>query len=224
MCDHLKPTLRDIIHVGTNDLLFNKTSNEIVRIINLVDSVKKVSSNIVISSIVTREDDYKTKANELNKILEEICGKKGVPLIRNININSKKHLNRSRLHLNGTEVSFLVRNFKAFLTNFEWQIDQAIQNDNSYLSLNGVKAFLNGIKKIKQHWVKNANDIIIGRLNITSFKKKFAFPEDMIQVFNTFLVSESKLDNSFLTNLFEINGCKIFGMTEIDLGELCFYM
>ena len=90
--------------------------------------------------------------------------------------------------------------------------------------MNGVKAFLNGIKKIKQHWVKNANDIIIGRLNITSFKKKFAFPEDMIQVFNTFLVSESKLDNSFLTNLFEINGCKIFGMTEIDLGELCFYM
>ena len=52
--DHLKPTLRDFnpglfsIHVGTNDLALNKTSNE-------------------------------------------ICGKKGILLIRNDNINSKRH-------------------------------------------------------------------------------------------------------------------------------------
>ena len=42
---------------------------------------------------------------------------------------------------------------ETFLTNFEWQIDQGIQNDSSP-SLNGVKAFLNDIKKIKQHRVK----------------------------------------------------------------------
>ena len=106
MYDHLKPTLRDfnrglfIIHIGTNDLPSNKTSNEIAKeIVNLAESVKKPSSNIVNSDIVTGEDGYKTKADEVNKILEEICGKKGIPLIRNNSINSKRHLNRSRLRL-----------------------------------------------------------------------------------------------------------------------------
>ena len=126
MYDHLKPTLRDfnpglfIIHVGTNDLPLNKTSDETAEeIVNLAESVKKTSSNIAISDIVTGEDGYKTKADEVNKILGEICGKKGIPLIRNYNINSKRHLNKSRLHLNDTGVSVLVRNFKTFLTNFE---------------------------------------------------------------------------------------------------------
>ena len=126
MYDHLKPTLRDfnpglfIIHVGTNDLSLNKTSNEIAEeIVSLAESVKKPSSNIVVSDIVTHEDGYKTKVDEVNKILEEIFGKKGTPLIRNNNINSKRHVNRSRLHLNDTGVSALVRRFKAFLANFE---------------------------------------------------------------------------------------------------------
>ena len=189
----------------------NKNSSEKAEeIINLAETVKKNSSNIVISDIVTREDGYKTKADEVNKILEEICGKKGIPLIRNNNINSKRHLNRSRLHLNDTGVSVLVRNFKTFLTNFEWQIDQGIQNDNSSPSLNGAEAFLNDIKKIKQQRVKNANNTIIGHLNINSFRSKFVFAEEIIQVFDIFLVSESKLDNRFPRNLFKINGYKIF--------------
>ena len=48
-------------------------------------------------NIVTREDDYKTKTDEVNKILEEICGQKGIPLIRNNSITSNRHWNRSRL-------------------------------------------------------------------------------------------------------------------------------
>ena len=114
MFDHLKPTLRDFnpglftIHVGTNNLPLNKTSNEIAEeIVNLTKSVKQPSSNIIISDIVTREDGYKTKADEVNKILGEICGKKGIPLIRNNNINSNRHLNKSRPHFNDTGVSVL---------------------------------------------------------------------------------------------------------------------
>ena len=126
--DHLKPTLQDfnldlfIIHVGTNDLPLNKTTNKKAEeIVNLAKSVKKPSSNIVISDIITRKDGHKTKADEVNKILEEICGKKDIPLIRNNNTHLKRHLNRSRLHLNDTGVSVLVRNFQTFLT---------ISNDN----------------------------------------------------------------------------------------------
>ena len=70
--------------MGTNDLVLNKTSNEIAEeIVNLAESVKKPSSSIVISDFVTREDGYKTKADEVNKILEEICDKK------RYNVNSK---------------------------------------------------------------------------------------------------------------------------------------
>ena len=83
MYDHQIPTLQDfnprlfIIHVGTNYLPLNKTSNEIVEeIVTLAESVKKINSNIVISNTVTREDGYKTKADEVNKIVEKICGKK----------------------------------------------------------------------------------------------------------------------------------------------------
>ena len=61
MYAHLKPTLPVfdpglfIIHVDTNNLPLKKTSNEIAEeIVNLAESVKKPSSNIVISDIVTR--------------------------------------------------------------------------------------------------------------------------------------------------------------------------
>ena len=114
MYDHLKPTLRDfnsglfITHVGINGLPLNKAINEIAEeIANIAESLKKPSSNTVISDIVIREDGYKTKADEVNEMLEEMCGKNGIPLIRNNNINSKRHLNRSRLHLNDIRVSVL---------------------------------------------------------------------------------------------------------------------
>ena len=81
------------------------------------------------------------------------------------------------------------------------------------------RSVLNGIKKIKQHRVKNANNIIIGHLNINSFRNKFVFAEDIIQVFDIFLVSESKLDNTFPTNLFKINGYTIF---RYDLYQFVF--
>ena len=51
---------------------------------------------------------------------------------------------------------------------------------------------------------------IIGHLNINSFRNKFAFIEDIINLFDVFLVSESKLDYTFPSNQFSINGCKTF--------------
>ena len=73
MYDHLKPTLRDfnsgifITHVGINGLPLNKAINEIAEeIANIAESLKKPSSNTVISDIVIREDGYKTKADEVN--------------------------------------------------------------------------------------------------------------------------------------------------------------
>ena len=113
--------------------------------------------------------------------------------------------------------------FKPFLTNIEWQLDRCIQNDNSSPSLNSAEAFLNDIIiKIKQQRVNNANNTITGHLNINSFRNKFAFAEEIIQVFDTFLVSESKLDNTFPTNLFKINGYKILRYDRDRIGGVLF--
>ena len=76
--------------------------------------------------------------------------------------------------------------------------------------MNDTEAFSNDIKKIKQRRVKNVNNTIIAHLNINSFRNKFVFAEEIIQVFDIFLVSECKLDNTFPTNLFKINGYNIF--------------
>ena len=66
--------------------------------------------------------------------------------------------------------------------------------------------------------VKKANNAIIGHLNINSFRNKFVFAEEIIQVFDILLASESKLDNTFPTNLFKINGYKIYRYDQNQFG------
>ena len=61
---------------------------------------------------------------------------------------------------------------------------------------------------MKKQRLDNANNTVIGHLNINSFRNKFVFVEDIIKLFDSFLVS--KLDLTFLSNQFRINGYKIF--------------
>ena len=63
---------------------------------------------------------------------------------------------------------------------------------------------------MKKQRLDNANNTIIGHLNINSFRNKFVFIEDIIKLFDVFLVSESKLDHTFPSNQFRISGHKIF--------------
>ena len=60
----------------------------------------------------------KKKADEVNIILEELCTANNVGMILHRNINPKKHLSKSRLHLNDACVSLFVRNFRDFLNNW----------------------------------------------------------------------------------------------------------
>ena len=59
------------------------------------------------------------KVDEVNIILEELCKANNAGIISHININPKRYLNRSRLHLNDAGVSLFVRNFRDFLNNFD---------------------------------------------------------------------------------------------------------
>ena len=124
--DYIKPTQRDfnpdvyLLHVGTNDLSTNKSPEQIsLDILNLANSLKLDNNTVIVSSIVPHDGENKKKVDEVNTILEELCKANNVGIIPHRNINPKRHLNRSRLHLNNAGVSLLVRNFRDFLNNFD---------------------------------------------------------------------------------------------------------
>ena len=64
-------------------------------------------------------DSFKEKVHEVNAHLKEICAEKAIAIINHSNINPKRPLNKSRLHLNDAGISVLVSIFKAFLTNLD---------------------------------------------------------------------------------------------------------
>ena len=126
MVDYIKPTQRDfnpdvyLLHVGTNDLSSNKSPEQIsLDILNLANSLKLDNNTVIVSSIVPRDDENKKKVDEVNTILEKLCKANNVGIISHRSINPKRHLNRSRLHLNNAGVSLFVRNFRDFLNNFD---------------------------------------------------------------------------------------------------------
>ena len=82
-------------------------------------------------------------------------------------------------------------------------------SDNSPFVI-GDSVSSNDIIRMKKQRLDNTSCTIIGHLNINSFRNKFAFVEDIIKLFDVFLVSESKLDHTFPNNQFRINGYKSF--------------
>ena len=126
MVNYIKPTQRDfnpdvyLLLVGTNDLSSNKSREQIsLDILNLVNSLKLHNNTIIVSSIAPRDDENKKKIDEVNIILGELCKANNVSIISHRNIKPKRHLNRSRLHLNDAAASLFVRDFRDFLNNFD---------------------------------------------------------------------------------------------------------
>ena len=81
--------------------------------------MKTENNKIIVSSTVCRADSFREKIGEVNAHLEEICAEKDIVIITHCNMNPKRHLNKSRLHLNDAGISVLVTNFKTFLTNLD---------------------------------------------------------------------------------------------------------
>ena len=63
-----------------------------------------------------------------------------------------------------------------------------------------------------------AKDTIIGHLNINSIRKKFDTLHNIVKAFHIFLISESKLDNTFPLNQIAIVGYKVFRRERIRFG------
>ena len=71
---------------------------------------------------------------------------------------------------------------------------------------------------MKKQRLDNANNTVIGHLNINLFSNKFVFVKDIIKLFDAFLVSESKLDHTFPSNQFRINGYETFSIDRNRFG------
>ena len=139
-----------------------------------------------------------------------------IDLILHDNINVRRHLNKGKLHLNDTGISRFVRNFRDFLNLFEttWhESTHNLLNVSSPSSLSGYPSLStidNDLWKIQQQRIIYAKNIIIGHLDINSIRNKFDTLDNIVKAFDIFLISESKLDNTFLINQFAIGGYKVF--------------
>ena len=108
MHDYVKPSVRSsldhfILHVGTNELLSDKSPEEIARsITDLATSIKNEKHDVSISNIIIPADDKKLeeKRCEVNSFLGKLCKEKNFYLIDHSTRIKRNHLNKGKLHLN----------------------------------------------------------------------------------------------------------------------------
>ena len=116
MVDYVKPSIKFkpdtfVLHCGTNDLRSEKSSNQIATdIINLAKETKTDENNIIISSLVTRNDAFDTKGVEINNFLNVKCKENSFIFCDNSNI-SEDYLSASGLHLKPSGTIALANNF-----------------------------------------------------------------------------------------------------------------
>ena len=85
---------------------------------------------------------------------------------------------------------------------------------------------INTKKVLKSFRLKKPKNLIMGHLNINSLRNKFEYLKPIISpIFDIFLVSETKLDDSFPNNQFSLNGYKMFRRDRNGSGGgLCIYV
>ena len=101
-----------ILHCGTNDLKHEENNETITTdIMNLAMEISK-KSHVCISALTPRNDRFKDRVSEINNILEFMCKQRNIGFIWHDNIDPRKHLNRSKLHLNKEGTCILTENFR----------------------------------------------------------------------------------------------------------------
>ena len=101
-----------ILHIGTNELRSNKTTDDIANeIIDLALSMKQNNNDVKISGIIPRGDNLNDKANDVNCILKSLCYENNMDYIDNSNILPSKHISNDDLHLNIYGIQMLTKNF-----------------------------------------------------------------------------------------------------------------
>ena len=198
-----------ILHFGTNDLALDDITEHIV---NIATSLKAENNTVVVSNIVPNGDRKKEEAEAVNKLLVDIYEQKEIPLVDDGNINTKKHLNKSRLYLNAYGKSAFVKNLRNYFKNFNWS---GIWNNRDKVKSSPPLTdpeinSLSDLTSIKLQRKENYENLIIGHLNIKSIRNKFEMVAEIIKDFDIFLISESKLYSTFPNAQLRITGFRIF--------------
>ena len=137
-----------------------------------------------------------------------------------------KHLSKGKLHLNDKGIPRFVRNFWDFLKVFETVSHESNHNlfDVS-ISSSLTRSFSlsktdNDFLRIKQQGIEHAKSTIICHLNINSIRSKFDKWDEIVKALYIFLISESKLGNTFSINQFSIRrGYKVFRRDRNPFGD-----
>ena len=85
-------------------------------IVDVVSSLKSDKHDVTISKIITRNDRFMAKANEVNKCLTELCFERNFLLIDHSKTLKPQHLNGSKLHLNRRGTPILQNTFTKVLS------------------------------------------------------------------------------------------------------------
>ena len=116
MNDYIKPSLKYnpdvvVLHVGTNDLRGTKTPEEIGEdILTIARKIKTPNNEVIIRSVIFRNDSLNKKGRNVNKCLKLKCDQTFVVFCDNSNI-SGNCLNGGGLHLNPKGTITLANNF-----------------------------------------------------------------------------------------------------------------
>ena len=119
---YLKPSLREnpdhfVLHVGTNDLDSDRSPDLIAKsIVDVASSLKTNKHDVTISNIITRNDRFMAKANEVNKCLTELSFERNFLLIDHSKTLKPQHLNGNKLHLNRRGTPILQNTFTKVLS------------------------------------------------------------------------------------------------------------
>ena len=134
------------------------------------------------------------RINETNRKLENLCECKGMIFINNSNIDSTC-LNRSKLHLDKSRTSLLIKNFSKAV-NSVWLINK---NDNGeVLNLTNSSIILfSRVSHLRNLRSENGGNIILSYLNINFIQDKFEnFCELVAGNEDILCIAEAKLDPS----------------------------
>ena len=156
-----------------------------------------------------------------------MCNKEKLLFLSQSNINPKTHLNKSKLHLNRNGYETLSKNFVNFTrSNYTWLTDTnkkaniGIGASSTFSTLNEKSEIDNEIvdhitnADLKSLRKRNLSKIVVGHLNINSFRNKFDFLAHQVKG-NTdiLMISETKLDERFPPS-------QIFWMATVSLPVL----
>ena len=176
-------------------------------------------------------DACNTKVEKVNFLWKEFCENNIIDLVSHDSISVKGNLNKGKLHFNDTGISRFARSFRDFLNIFETTWHESTHNPfnvSSSSSLSGSPTLLtidNDLSKIQQQRIMYAKSTIIDHLNINSIRNKFDTLDNIVKTFDIFVISESKLNNTFPVSQFAIGGSKDFGRDRNRFeGDLILYI